>query len=813
MQRSTLGWLLLLAVATRASGHEDEKFLLDREPVYGGPGYQRAPGLLPAVTFPSSGITLLSWLTLPELDPTSSSGADCWGYVSGSGREYALMTTSESVVVVEVSLPSSPQVIAVIPGPSSLWRDVKIHGSYAYSVSEGGSGIQVINLTAVDSGIVTLVGNNTSGPGTTATHNVAINTSSGYLYRCGGGGTPVEGLRIYNLANPANPTYVASWNSRYVHDAQIVTYTSGPYSGREIAFCFAENSSGGGNAGLAIVDVTNKGAIFEVSFTPYSNSAFSHQGWLSPDRSLVYLNDELDEQSFATPTTTRVINVSNINSPFETATYTNSNTSIDHNLYTLGNRIFASNYRSGLRVFDATSPTAPVEVAYFDTYPDDDAASFNGLWSVYPYLPSGVVLGSDLEKGLFVWWVGDPLVSIGFTAGSPAAIEPAGESFTVQVTEASPGDLVPGSATLQLDSGAGYVAYPLVDLGGGAFRADFPASACGSILSYYLSGESTNGIIWTEPPGAPTASFQAVSQVADVVGFADNMETNQGWTAGAPGDDATTGVWTRVDPNGTAAQPEDDHSVAGSLCWVTGQGSVGGGVGENDVDGGTTTLVSPLLDLSSLDEPILSYWRWYNNIAGSSPGADIFVVDISNNDGASWTNLETVGPTGSGTSGGWNQATFLVSDFVAPTSQVRLRFVASDLGSGSIVEAAVDDVEVRGLICTKPFLSIEGNFVLGGSVSLRYIQDPGDQILAIYGVPPQVALNTPPYGGSLCIAPFQTLFTLASVPSKEFVLSGMIPNDLSLSGVTILFQGLVGPQLFGPGRSGSWTNCGVMAIQ
>ena len=134
---------------------------------------------------------------------------------------------------------------------------------------------------------------------------------------------------------------------------------------------------------------------------------------------------------------------------------------------------------------------------------------------------------------------------------------------------------------------------------------------------------------------------------------------------GGVGDEATTGVWTRVNPIGTAAQPEDDHTKLGTVCWVTGQGSPGGGLGENDVDGGQTTLTSPTFDLDGAAHAVVSYWRWYSNDTGGGPNADVFVVDISNDNGVNWTNVETIGPAGPGTSGGWIFHGFDVADFLA----------------------------------------------------------------------------------------------------------------------------------------------------
>jgi hypothetical protein len=169
----------------------------------------------------------------------------------------------------------------------------------------------------------------------------------------------------------------------------------------------------------------------------------------------------------------------------------------------------------------------------------------------------------------------------------------------------------------------------------------------------------------------------------------------EGWGLGSP-DDASTGAWTRVDPRGTAAQPEDDHTSGGgnTRCWVTGQGSAGGSLGENDVDGGHTSLLSPAFDLTGRAGARLEYWLWYSNQTGAAPNADIFEVDLSDDGGASWTNARTVGPSGSDTNGGWIFDSLVIEDHVALTTQLRVRFTASDLGSGSIVEAAIDDVRL-----------------------------------------------------------------------------------------------------------------------
>ncbi|MCH7704283.1 MAG: hypothetical protein IIB61_04150 [Planctomycetes bacterium] len=324
--------------------------------------------------------------------------------------------------------------------------------------------------------------------------------------------------------------------------------------------------------------------------------------------------------------------------------------------------------------------------------PDDDLS----FWTIQEYAHATNIWGT---------WVGHMTVTpalLGFSYpnGQPDMIDPAGDSLLVAIAGQNGGELDPGSPMLFVDTGAGFVATAMSKVGDGVFEGLFPASDCGETVQYYVSAEVAGGDPSTDPPDAPVSSFDALSAVDVIVAFEEDLETPVSWTIGAAGDTATTGIWVRVNPNGTTAQPEDDHTDApGTMCFVTGQGTPDGGLGENDVDNGQTTLTTSAIDTTGVAAATMSYWRWYSNNTGNSPNADVFTVDISNDNGATWTNVEVVGPTGSGTSGGWILHEFALADLVEPTDQVRLRFIAADLADGSIVEAAIDDVRVTSLVC------------------------------------------------------------------------------------------------------------------
>lgn len=237
------------------------------------------------------------------------------------------------------------------------------------------------------------------------------------------------------------------------------------------------------------------------------------------------------------------------------------------------------------------------------------------------------------------------------------------------------------------------VATPMTPLGNNQYSAMLPAAQCGEVISYSFSANTLGGVSINYPS---SGSFQALSQDFEL-SFEDTMETDTGWTVGGSNDDATTGIWNRMNPQATGAQPEDDHTPgAGTDCWVT-DGVAGSGLGDRDIDGGSTTLTSPILDAIALgDDAELVYWRWYSNDQGASPNADSMLVQISNDIGNSWTTLEEV----SDNANAWVEQRFRIVDFVEPTDMIRVRFIASDLGDGSIVEAGVDDLRIQAVGCT-----------------------------------------------------------------------------------------------------------------
>ncbi len=219
------------------------------------------------------------------------------------------------------------------------------------------------------------------------------------------------------------------------------------------------------------------------------------------------------------------------------------------------------------------------------------------------------------------------------------------------------------------------------------YSAQIPAQAPGTLVEYYLSAADMSGFSTASPDGAP-ADMHAFRTGVNLV-LVDDAEADLGWTLGAPGDDASTGHWIRANPVGTNYQPEDDHSAdPGTICFVTGNADPGDSAGTNDVDDGHTTLISPIFDLAEATWASISYWRWYTDGTNQD---DTFRVEISNNAGGSWSELEAL------TDGAypWVKAEFEdLGSRIALTDQMQLRFIAEDIGSGSLVEALIDDLRI-----------------------------------------------------------------------------------------------------------------------
>ena len=228
-----------------------------------------------------------------------------------------------------------------------------------------------------------------------------------------------------------------------------------------------------------------------------------------------------------------------------------------------------------------------------------------------------------------------------------------------------------------------------------AWKANLPGANCDESPEFYFQVEGQTSGLTTNPSAGSSAPYGFFIGEA-VISFSDDFNTDKGWTVT---NDAADGQWERGNPiNCGRGDPGTDFDGSG-LCYLTDNSSADGC--NSDVDDGTTILTSPTFDASGSDDTLVSYARWHSNDYGAAPGTDPMVVEISNDAGLTWSDLETVGPTGEGTNGGWAYMTFRVADYIQGTAQMRLRFIVSDVGADtqSVVESGVDGFSVEYIEC------------------------------------------------------------------------------------------------------------------
>ncbi len=357
--------------------------------------------------FSCAGISLRKRVSLETMDGTA--GTDIWGWFDAqSGNEYALMGMTNGTAFVDVTNPEDPIFLGRLPTQTvdSNWRDIKVYQDHAYIVADGAGahGMQVFDLTRLRGlGAPQTFSADVVYGDFGSAHNVVINEDTGFAYAVGT--NTCGGLHIIDIRTPNNPMFAGCHSPVDTHDSQCVIYQGPDADHVNSEICVSSNNDRTSDEQLVeLVDVTVKSAPVTISSTMYPQSGFAHQGWLTEDHRFFLLGDESDESSFNVPTRTHVFDVSDLDAPVYVFAYEAATAAIDHNLYVLGNRVFQANYTSGLRVleFGDLANRELMESAFFDTFPASDATAFSGAWSVYPYLPSGTIIVSDVTNGLFI---------------------------------------------------------------------------------------------------------------------------------------------------------------------------------------------------------------------------------------------------------------------------------------------------------------------------------------------------------------------------------------------------------------------------
>lgn len=696
---------------------------------------------------------------------------DIWGYVDTDGTEYAIIGTRTATVVLSLEDPENPVQRFRMEGGRSTWRDIKTFGHYAYVTNDAtDDGILIINFEDAPNNITGEYNHipfQLNGPQMiNQCHNVYIDTEKGimFLSGCNSGSS---GVLMFDLTeDPENPTFIGAETRHYSHDN------------------FARNDTlwtSDLSQGFSAWDVSDPANPVELG-RRLTTSVFAHNGWLSDDGNYFFTTDERPDAFVDAYDVTDMNDIQLLDAYRPKST--EGRGVIPHNTHYHNGYLVTSWYTDGLKILDGSRPHNMIEVGSYDTWTGADGG-FNGCWGAYPYLPSGLVLASDIQSGLFVFEAdyvrgcyleGVVTNNLDFQPVQDVEVEIISDFENLELTS-STGNYATGQAesgtfdvsfshpdfqdtVVSVELMNGVVTQLDVELRAKPFfrvkinvvdantLAPVENASIAMINDFRTEEMTTNGNGETE-----IIVFEDQSNTYDIYagkwgylhgwiddadlsnqveytimleeGYQDDFIFDQGWTVDG---DAPRGQWVRADPigttvNGEVANPIDDVDTDfGSQCYVT--GNINGNAGQQDVDDGVTRLTSPVFDLTRYSESELSFRTWFFNGSRPNPNDSLRVTLTNGLD-----EVTLLVRDASESSSIWSDSFKVdVQEVISPTADMQIVVeVSDDARSGHIVEGGFDEFRVLGKIST----SDESTAVSNWTISPTLVHD----VVRVEGLP------------------------------------------------------------------------------
>ena len=670
---------------------------------------------------------------------------------------------------------------AFIGRNASTWSDLKTLGQYAYVVTEGGGGMQIIDLSDLDN--IQQIG---TYNGFSTAHNLFIDEAAAIAYAPGAN----TGMPILDLSNPTNPVEVVRYTDDYVHDVMVqdgMAHLAEIYSGL-----------------YRILDVSALPSMptLDSITTP---GFFTHNTWCNAENTLCGTTDEVVGGHLA------LYDISDPTDIVKIGEYTENSGGIIHNVVIHGDVAHLSYYAEGYVAVDISDPSRPQKLGSYDTY-SGSSGDYDGAWGVYPFQSSGVVYVNDIQSGLYVL---APAGSIEHDALADT-LDPAGPYPVVATVTPSPGGSGLQSVELlySTDDEQSFTTVAMTPTGNpDEYTADLPGQALGTVVHYYLRADDGLGE-FRHPDGGGSHVFAVGTRITRY--FNDFEATSDdGWTHGQ---NATQDDWQRGTPAGKAGDPS--FAFSGVQCWSNDLGASGwNGFYSNDVD---NWLLSPAIDLTGLKNTRLRVKRWLTVEDGDD---DVAGVRVNGNEAwsnptgvdhldTSWVTLDldisewaddqltqvefTLTSDNTDTFGGWNLDDFEI--YTIDDCRDVEHYGVGGVGSGGIVPTI--DVSGGAPSIGNPNFTIEGHDMVGGAPVLLLVGLDRAQI---------------PFKGFdilVDLGKFYFLFTMkadgsSGVPGDgDVFFSAPIPDDPTAVGVEIDCQFLV----IDPGAPRGWAGTDGLAF-
>lgn len=602
--------------------------------------------------------------------------ANICGYWA-NGNEYALLGASKGMIITDITNPDVPEQIAQFPGPNNLWKEIKTYKHFAYVTSEGGQGLQIVNMKKLPSPNLDYQFYTGDGDLTgklDKIHALHIDTLKGVVYLFGCSNSLSNGAIMLDIkTDPYNPKYLGvvangTGNNAYIHDGfahNDTLYAGHIYRGEMEVYYTGDKTK---FVSLGKVQTPTK---------------FTHNIWLSENHKYAFTTDENNNSVLAAYD---VSDLSNIKLVDKHTTNPNSG-AVVHNTHILNDFAVSSYYTEGFNIVDAHRPENLVEVARYDSYlpaidPNDP---FNGAWGVFPYFPSGTMVISNIDEGLFI--VSPKYKRACYLEGNVKA-KSTGELLNNVNVKIDKYNIAETNSDIKGDYKTGVADSGKVTVTFSKFGYKPVTTTAlvsnGKVTILNVEMESLNAFSFTTVVSDAKTSLlikdatvtfvsqnQSITKLTNSNGSVDfstfpdtfdiyigkwgyqilaekqvqfNKNTNKayklnkgykddfitalplGWTVSGT---ATAGTWLIGEPittqfNGALATPgEDNAKDLGDECLLT--GNEAGQPGTSDVDNGFTAITSPEMDLTSYKNPGFNFDYWFYNGGGQGTLPNGFV--------------------------------------------------------------------------------------------------------------------------------------------------------------------------------------------